>query len=417
MGTAPMKDGVLLKPDFMIGEFSDLKSKSDLCDGKNIWKVAHGDPLVHSTYWVQLVSESSKGGAYSSAIKRPFNFEKGKEYVLSMEVFNSHRNDGEPDRLEAYIANDIPTRACGTDINAISLPSAQKIMILPYEKYKKSYDESKWWTFAIKFIPQQNYNTIYIRLVPKYQMADAFTSYGPVTTMIDKIGIHTKGHFNNPQAEDVVKISDFNETPWDDENYTTQWNTYFFANTAIYVGGFEVDTYLTNGQYSFLMSKKISLRPGFRAMRGSQLRATANDCIQLQPDLNPIGPLDHNVVSQLRSIDETDSIGNEAQEFTIDYSYLDNYYKNEVSENLPYREEEEAISLIPNPASSTVIIRCIPFIQNFEVALHDLTGKKVFTKHVNDNFIELDVRNFPKGFYIIECRQGQRVYYGRLVIQ
>lgn len=418
VGYGPARDGVLLNPTYMLGDFKDLDGRQELCEGNNIWKVAHGTPYVNPTYHVQLVGAHHGTKLFSTAIKRTFNFVQGKEYVLSMEVYNSNENDNYADYLEVILDNDIPTRECAEDIYSIAL-YGQRVLRLHRDRYKGSYDENKWWTFAIKFIAEQNYNNIYIRLRPRNTTNEDIYYYGAI--LIDRIGIDEKGDFNNPQVIDTKTILAFSE--FNDDYQQWEWEALHRANKSITVGNgtsalptIETDMDVT------LVSKSIVIKPGFHAKHGSTFRAEANDCIGITPYDQPVGPLDHNVVSTLRSNDKDgfsdDSLtpsSDPAKEIITDYSAVNNYHKIPSPAEAPGNIKR--IILTPNPASSTVTITCSSLGRGYYITLLDVTGKIVQTWAAQNGFIETDISQVPKGLYIVRCEKGQRVYHERLVVK
>jgi hypothetical protein len=403
LGSVPNWTGVILNPTHLLGDFSDLDDKNELCSGNYTWSVAHGDPIVSPKKYIQLLSENhTLNNRYSSAIVRNFQFVKNKEYVLSFEVYDPHAGFPSTDYLEAFMGNNITIYGCNTSRYSMVF-SGQQILKLNYDRYKDSNGESKWYTFAIKFIPNDNYSSLYLRHVPKGPI-DSFNSWAFASALIDRVGIHEKGDFNNPQCVDDKTVNNSNSI-----------NNVEMANVSITaIKGASSFPIITNGRNVKFTSKSIYLKDGFSVARGASFYAGANDCIDITNFDNPIGPLDHNVVSALRSTDhETLS------SYSVDYNYLPNLY-NYRQDNLGNAHSltsRKRISLTPNPAAISVSIRCEDLDSNYSVLLKDVSGKLIFETKATNGSAEILLEGYAKGIYIIQVSNGNSIYYDRLVIE
>lgn len=74
--------------------------------------------------------------------------------------------------------------------------------------------------------------------------------------------------------------------------------------------------------------------------------------------------------------------------------------------------QNNAIALFPNPATNQVSI-VLDSDENFEIAVFDLLGKKIFTQKNNEL---LKVGHFQSGVYQVLVNQGDKQYLERLVI-
>ena len=64
------------------------------------------------------------------------------------------------------------------------------------------------------------------------------------------------------------------------------------------------------------------------------------------------------------------------------------------------------INIYPNPASENVTIEYHGFEKNFVVELFDFSGKLVESKTMNSTILNLNLNNFPKGFYTLKIKNS-----------
>jgi len=73
------------------------------------------------------------------------------------------------------------------------------------------------------------------------------------------------------------------------------------------------------------------------------------------------------------------------------------------------------VELFPNPATEMLTIQSPELIQT--VRIYDIQGHEVYNSHVSANSINLDVRDYRKGFYIAVIKTGNRILTKKMVLQ
>ncbi|WP_317898097.1 serine hydrolase [Aurantibacillus circumpalustris] len=80
-------------------------------------------------------------------------------------------------------------------------------------------------------------------------------------------------------------------------------------------------------------------------------------------------------------------------------------YLNETSSN------QNSISIFPNPANSVINV-ALPSDESFQIEILNPIGETIF-KLVNQN--KIDISNFTNGLYLISVKQGQNIYYKKII--
>lgn len=81
--------------------------------------------------------------------------------------------------------------------------------------------------------------------------------------------------------------------------------------------------------------------------------------------------------------------------------YLDNIRLFEASDPVTINEEEQSYEIYPNPAAEKLVVTVNqPSIK--AVVIRDLNGKLIHTASLHRNRIEIDVRNWAKGTYVVQ---------------
>jgi len=76
------------------------------------------------------------------------------------------------------------------------------------------------------------------------------------------------------------------------------------------------------------------------------------------------------------------------------------------------------INVFPNPASEVVTIKNTSPDKLFNVVILDAVGRVVFKKdQVSNNMLNIDVRSFARGIYIVSVTQDKQMFNQKLIIQ
>jgi hypothetical protein len=395
--SGPNKTGVTLSATHVLGEFNDLNTREQICNGSYPWKVSHGWVMVKPQKNIILTAfgysnPDTHTSEYSTGIYRSFPFIQGKEYVISMKVYGG----GNPNPiwgLGAHLTQNsaVPKWGCNASLS-VPYPnfSKQTVMFLPGASIQPSKTESSWFTFAQKFVPSQNYNTLYINL--------AATTNRDCEVWVDRISIHENGDFINTQCVDTKTFNDLSSV-----------NDIEMANISITAAAPIVPT----GRNILFQSRQIILSPGFQANSGTTFRARVGDCIGFTS--TPLGPLEKNIVSGYRSIDDSE------HKFVTDYSGLQNVYllddtkygEAEVIET----EEPKLFSLTPNPAHENVTVKSTRYGQHFDLMMQDISGKVLYSAKSCQDAHVVSVRDLSVGIYIIQIKYNAGIVTERLIVK
>ncbi len=92
-------------------------------------------------------------------------------------------------------------------------------------------------------------------------------------------------------------------------------------------------------------------------------------------------------------------------------------WKNGTGVNTMSTEEQsiERLKIYPNPASNELNIVFDKPVKA-DVALTDITGKKVYSKSFNAKKIKVNTKQFPKGIYMLSVKTKERNYTKKIII-
>lgn len=76
-----------------------------------------------------------------------------------------------------------------------------------------------------------------------------------------------------------------------------------------------------------------------------------------------------------------------------------------------------ALTLAPNPASQTVVVRWHKGVEAATVSLLDMQGRRMLTTPMEDGFTNLDLRGIAAGLYMVELRSATVIKHARLVVE
>jgi PKD repeat protein len=76
------------------------------------------------------------------------------------------------------------------------------------------------------------------------------------------------------------------------------------------------------------------------------------------------------------------------------------------------------LSIYPNPSTGLLAVSLAELEENAELSIWDLSGKKQYSKVIELGTLnhKIDLRNLPKGTYILRLNTTRRVYTGKLVL-
>jgi hypothetical protein len=85
-------------------------------------------------------------------------------------------------------------------------------------------------------------------------------------------------------------------------------------------------------------------------------------------------------------------------------------------ESIPESLPAASLHIYPNPASGNLYIDTKD-VKTGQLSVHDITGKLIYSKHVNTANVplSLDVSAFPQGIYLLSLQNGQRQLNTRFI--
>ena len=85
-------------------------------------------------------------------------------------------------------------------------------------------------------------------------------------------------------------------------------------------------------------------------------------------------------------------------------------------ENLSTNENLNQLKIYPNPVENILTIEYLAFKID-KINLIDVNGKTVFTKSLNSNPIQLDLKSYPKGIYFLQLVSGEKIIQTEKIIK
>lgn len=76
---------------------------------------------------------------------------------------------------------------------------------------------------------------------------------------------------------------------------------------------------------------------------------------------------------------------------------------------------EQALSVYPNPSSDIFNIQLHNSIEDVEISVSDITGKRIFSNKKVTNGFELDLSNFSTGIYLLQVQSGSTIVTKKLM--
>jgi V8-like Glu-specific endopeptidase len=393
-----------LTPTYVLGNFESDRKGYPLTS----WTIMNGSANSQETS-CSIYSDKNNSAAQlilkgdqenGPAITRPFNFVKGKEYVISIKVFC-----GVPGNL--YTQN-LATRtelfvALKNDISNSSLGGGdQVIMHLNNQQMSANliYGSGNWSTYAIKFFCKDNYNNIII----KFQGTGRPVRLNDQNAFVDNVYLFEKGAFINPLCQDDLSFS------------TIPSSSQLTNNSITIVGNATAGVY-DNKNFT---SKNIFLKEGFWAQAGSIFRAEANDCMQFTNNDDPYGPLEKNRLSSLARIAEVE----DDQEFVFDFSKEDNIFKwdleqfekTDAGQLFVEPDPTSQLFVYPNPTKDKIKVLFKSQTEQIPYSILDINGRKVATGYIKADE-EIDLQNLDNGVYVLRVFLKNKYHTTQIVVK
>jgi hypothetical protein len=168
---------------------------------------------------------------------------------------------------------------------------------------------------------------------------------------------------------------------------------------------------INSGQKVTAISHQIILKDGFQAKYGSDFTASINDCIETTSADNPVGPLEHNIISATFGRSATSETKKENfQDFITDYSSFSNIHPTSIDPkeaSLSNNNNLDYLHITPNPTSGSVTIFLKDLCIDSRITLTNLQGEGLSTiRKEIDNTVQIDLSNYAPGIYFIKvsCR-------------
>lgn len=83
--------------------------------------------------------------------------------------------------------------------------------------------------------------------------------------------------------------------------------------------------------------------------------------------------------------------------------------------NIEVSSIDNQLLLYPNPAKDLVTITKLPYSKTY-IKVFDLSGKEVFTKHINAETTTINTTNFANGVYLVRINYNGNVAHKKLVV-
>jgi hypothetical protein len=397
--------GVGFVPTYKLGDFND--DATGACISRDGWKVTIGRVESGCTSYslgnryARFIGQYEEGSLQvSPQIAKQYNFIKDKEYILSLKVF-SESLETNNDELVVQLTNNI--NYTGKSYSTCNAPNIWKtldqhndhIILRMDGDYIGKSIVNKFYTYAIRFKPKENYQYIALTYYPFNATASLF---------VDAVYLYEEKDFGNLCVPNLV-FSD-----------PAQINdTEVSGQSIVLVKNQTTAPVISAGRNVVLKSQSIILKDGFKTEPGANFKATVGICTLIGTPIDkPVGPFEkYRDVGFYRGKNPLDTI---ATAEVFNYENKSNIYREEAFvSSRPSNSENIDHIIMKNPFSTQTTVLFETEDDEIEYVVVDLVGREILSGKTTKT-LDLNMSGFKAGLYILRANINGRSESKRFIL-